>query len=105
MKKLYVGNLSYDVNEDHLNELFADCGQIAQLNLIVDKFSGRSKGFAFVEFSEQSAVDKALELNGNDFHGRPLRISIARERSREGGGGRRSGSGGGFGGKRQHNWN
>jgi len=101
-KKLYVGNLSYDAGEEDLRTLFQDCGQIERVDIIKDKMSGRSKGFAFVEMATSEEAEKALELNGKEFLGRNLNISEARprqERDRGGHGGGGGGRGrGGFGG-------
>ncbi len=77
--KLYVGNLNFDVKEDQLKELFAPHGEIKDLIIIKDKFSGRSKGFGFVEFSKPEEAQKAADaLNDQDFEGRGLRIAEAK---------------------------
>ncbi len=108
-KKLYVGNLAYSVTEDTLRSLF-ETYQPQSVSLITDKFTGRSKGFGFVEISDDSQADQAIEaMNGKDVEGRALTVNEARplvprgERSGGGfGGGRRDGGGGrgGFGGGR-----
>lgn len=78
-KKLYVGNLSYQVTADQLKDKFAEFGEIASAIVISDKFSGRSKGFGFVEFVNDADADKAIEsLDGQDWEGRPLRVNEAR---------------------------
>lgn len=103
-KKLYVGNLPYAIDDNQLKELFAGYGEIASANVIFDKFSGRSKGFGFVEFSDGEAADKAVEeLDGKDIEGRNIRVNEARPKeprsnNRGGGGGF---GGGGFGGGRR----
>lgn len=98
MKKLYVGNLLYDVTEDDLKELFSEFGEVSSVNLIKNREDNTSKGFGFVEMSEGDAADKAVEeLDGQDYRGRNLRVNEARERS-DGGG--RGGHGGGHGGGR-----
>jgi RNA recognition motif-containing protein len=76
--KVYVGNLSYDTNENGLNELFSQYGEIASLNLIIDKITGKSKGFAFVEMTTEDAAQQVInELNGKDFEGRKLKVNAA----------------------------
>ena len=78
--KLYVGNLAYSITSEELAELFPNS---VGAKVIHDRDSGRSKGFGFVEFADddQINIDKALEMNGQDFHGRPLVVSRAKERS------------------------
>ncbi len=77
--KLYVGNLNYDVTEDQLKELFAQHGEIKDIVIIKDKFTGRSKGFGFVEFATSESAQKAVDaLNGEDLMGRDLRVNEAR---------------------------
>ena len=97
MNKLYVGNLPYDTTADDLKSLFSPFGEIVDVKLISDFATGRSKGFGFVELSDNSSATKAVsELNGKDYQGRPLRVSEAREKQKRGGerGGNR-GEGGG----------
>lgn len=95
--RLYVGNLSYGTTEDVLRDLFQSCGTVTGCNLVIDKFTGKSRGFAFVEMASQDEANKAIaELHGRDCDGRPLTVNEARpreERPRGGGGG-----GGGYGG-------
>ena len=101
MKKLYIGNLSYDASEDDLKELFSAHGEIASVNIIKDKFTNNSKGFGFIEMEDDSAAEAAItELDGNEFQGRKLRVSEARAKTEGGGGrgGRRDGGRGGYGG-------
>ncbi len=77
-KKVYVGNLSYNTNESSLNELFSQYGEVSSLNLIIDKITGRSKGFAFVEMASEDAATQIInELNGKDFEGRKLKVNAA----------------------------
>ena len=84
-KRIYVGNLSYSTTEDELRELFSKHGNVESINLIIDRDTGRSRGFAFVEM-DQSGADAAISaLNGQDLGGRSLRIDEARERGRGGG--------------------
>ncbi len=96
-KKLYVGSLPYSVTETQLRELFEPFGGVESVRLISDKFTGRSKGFGFVEYADNEAADKAIaEMNGKDVEGRTLVVNEARpEEKRERGFG---GGGGGFGG-------
>ena len=85
--KLYVGNLPWSASEDDVRELFAAIGEAHSVNLITERDTGRSRGFAFVEMSKESAERAISELNGKDFGGRPLRINEALDRPRRGGGG------------------
>jgi len=104
-KKLYVGNLSFTATEEDLRELFAKYGEVASVSLLKDKFSGRSRGFGFVEMTNPEEADKAIaELNGQDFQGRAIRVDEARQTEsrgpRMGGGGPSRGGRGGGGGRR-----
>jgi len=95
MNKIYVGNLPFSVDEQELHQMFEQFGEIESANLIIDRASGRSKGFGFVSFKDKGAMSKALSLNDTEINGRKLRVNEARERT-EGGGGRsgdRRGSG------------
>jgi cold-inducible RNA-binding protein len=97
-KKLFVGGLPYATTDDELKEYFSAAGTVASAQVIMDKFSGRSKGFGFVEMSSDEEADKAIEMfNGKDFGGRSLAVNEARPRTE---GGPRGGSRGGFGGGR-----
>lgn len=79
-KKLYVGNLAFSATEEQLKQHFSKCGKVESAKIIMDKMSGRSKGFAFVEMSTEDEARQALdELNGQDFGGRPLRLDLAKE--------------------------
>jgi len=99
--KIYVGNLSYNTKEEDLKELFTQAGTVASVALIKDRDTGQSKGFAFVEMSNQAEAEKAIQMfNGYTMDNRPLKVNLARpkeERSFGGGGYGRSG-GGGYGG-------
>ena len=78
-KKLYVGGLSYDTTEDSLKEAFAKAGTVESVAIIIDKMSGRSKGFGFVEMSSDEEAQKAIEMwNGKEFEGRSLTVNEAR---------------------------
>ncbi len=99
-KNIYVGNLPYDTTGDDLVELFQSYGTVTSGQVIIDKFSGRSRGFGFVEMSNDDESQAAIEaLNGSPYGGRPLTVNEARPREdRGGGGGGGRGSGGGGGG-------
>src|SRR5580658_9596003 len=103
--KLYVGNLSFDTTENDLQDLFAQHGPVSEVNLITDRMTGRSRGFAFVTMSTPEAAQAAITaLSGKDIQGRALTVNEARPREEHGGGGggggggRRNGGGGGGGG-------
>lgn len=100
-KKLYVGGLSYDTTEDTLRDTFSQAGTVESANIIIDRSSGRSKGFGFVEMSSDEEAQKAVEtLNGKDLDGRNLTVNEARpQESRPRGGGGGYGGGGGRGGR------
>lgn len=77
--KLYVGNLSYQVDDAMLSKYFAEAGEVVEAKVIVDKMSGRSKGFGFVTMADAEMAKKAIEmLNEKDMDGRKIRVSIAR---------------------------
>ena len=88
---LYVGNVSFDATEGDLLGLFEKCGKVVRCNLILDKFTNRPRGFAFVEMGTQEEAGKAIaDLDGKDFLGRALKVNEARpreDRPRDGGGG------------------
>lgn len=93
-KKLYVGNLSFQATADQVRELFASFGEVENVNLVTDRYSGRSRGFAFVEMVSEEAATKAREaLSGKPFQERNLTIDWARPESSSGGGARRGGEG------------
>ena len=95
-KKLYVGNLGYGVTGGDLEKLFAAHGTVESAQVIMDRDSGRSKGFGFVEMSSAGEAQAAIAaLNGKEVDGRALTVNEAKPR--EGGGGRRGGHGGGGG--------
>ncbi len=78
---IYVGNLSYDAADGDLQELFEQYGTVNSARVITDKFSGRSKGFGFVDMPDSAEANTAIEnLNEQDFQGRPLRVNEARPR-------------------------
>ena len=87
--KLYVGNLSYNTSEDELRDVFAEYGQPDSVKIIMDRDSGRSKGFGFVEFADDQQAKAAMSaLNGREFGGRALTVNEARTREDGGRGGR-----------------
>ena len=96
-KKLYVGNLPFSTTDEQLRDMFEPHGRTQSVNVIVDRETGRSRGFAFVEFETDEGAQAAREaLDGKDIEGRPLRVNEAYERGSRGGGG----GGGGYGGRR-----
>jgi RNA recognition motif-containing protein len=96
-RKLYVGNLGYGVTDSELSQLFEAYGQVESAQIIMDRDTGRSKGFGFVEMkNDQEAQAAIAALNGKDHGGRALTVNEARPKT-EGGG--RGGSGGGYGGR------
>jgi RNA recognition motif-containing protein len=97
-KKLYVGNLSYDTSDSKLQEMFEEYGSVQSAQVIMDRDTGRSKGFGFVEMGSDEEARAAINgLNGKEVGGRALTVNEARPREERGGGGR-SGGGGGRGG-------
>lgn len=83
--KLYVGNLSYNVQSADLNEFFGQFGTVTSANVIMDRETGRSKGFAFVEMSDKSEGEEAISQgNGQDFLGRSIKISEAKPQENKG---------------------
>ena len=85
-KKLYVGNLSYNVSSSSLEQLFSPFGAVESAEVIQDRETGRSKGFGFVEMSDESAARQAIaELNASEFDGRPLTVNEAKPRESRGG--------------------
>ncbi|KKQ32203.1 MAG: RNP-1 like protein RNA-binding protein [Candidatus Nomurabacteria bacterium GW2011_GWA1_37_20] len=106
-KKLYVGNLSYTTTEDSLKDAFSKAGTVASATLVIDKMSGRSRGFGFVEMSSDEEAEKAVTMwDGKDLDGRMVKVNEARPMEdrparRFGGGGGDRGFGGG---NRRGNW-
>src|SRR5207248_3255207 len=99
--KLYVGNLSFNTTENELQELFSQAGTVQEVSLMQDKFTGKSRGFAFVTMSSEEDAQNAIsKLNGQTVEGRALTVNEARPREPRppGGGGRGYGGGGGGGG-------
>src|SRR4051794_31664204 len=95
MTNVFVGNLSFQTTQDDLNSIFSQYGAVERVNIVTDRTTGQSRGFAFVEMSSRSEAESAISaLNGTDLHGRTLNVNEARPKSE----GARSGSrsGGGF---------
>lgn len=106
MKRIFVGNLSWKATEDHLKPLFEPFGVVISVRIVTDQFTGKSRGFAFVEMETPEAAQKAVqELDNKPLLDRNLRVSLAQERTerrdspRGGEGSRRGGGGGGGGGR------
>lgn len=102
-KKLYVGNLSWGITDDSLKAAFGECGNVVSAQVSIDRMTGRSRGFAFVEFDADEAAQAAIaRFDGQDLDGRPLRVNVAMPREegapRRSFGGNAGGSRGGFGG-------
>lgn len=92
--RLFVGNLSYKTMESDLMEHFTQAGAINSVDLMLDKFTGKSRGFAFIEFANAADANKAVDMFHNkDFQGRALTVNIAKPREERGGGGQRFGAG------------
>jgi RNA recognition motif-containing protein len=104
MTKIYIGGLPYQTDEDQLTQMFSTYGEVASAKVITDRDTGRSKGFGFVEMSDDAAAKKAIaELHEAELGGRTITVNEARpmeQRSGGGGGGRGGSGGGGGGGKR-----
>jgi len=106
-RKLYVGNLPYSSDQQSLEATFSECGTVDSVNVITDRDTGQSKGFAFVEMSSDSEAQKAIqELNGKSLDGREIKVNEAKPRENRGGGGGggRGGYGGGGGGGGGNRW-
>lgn len=89
--KLYVGNFPFTVEENQLRDIFTPYGDIEEFAMIKDRDTGRPKGFAFVTFASQQSAEQALEQDGKDLDGRPLKVNMAQEKPARGG---RAGGGG-----------
>ncbi len=87
-KKLFVGSLSWDTNDEALREAFSPHGEISEAVVITDRDTGRSRGFGFVTFEDDEAADAAMAaLNGTELDGRTIRVDVAQAKQRSGGGG------------------
>lgn len=99
--KLYVGNLSYDTSEEDLRKSFGEFGTVESVTLVTDKYTGKSKGFAFVEMSTREEAQAAMSgLNGTQLGDRTLKVDEARPKPERRGGGGGGGGRGGYGGRR-----
>jgi RNA recognition motif-containing protein len=97
---IYVGNLPFNATEADLQQLFSEHGQVSRASVVIDRETGRSRGFGFVEMADDGQAQNAINaLNQKDFGGRPLVVNVARPREAAGGGGGRGGWGGGGGGR------
>ena len=102
MTNVFVGNLSFQTTQDDLNSAFAQYGAVERVNVVTDRMTGQSRGFAFVEMTSRPEAESAISaLNGADLHGRTLNVNEARPKTEGAGGGyggsgNRSGGGGGF---------
>ncbi|HYR41504.1 MAG TPA: RNA-binding protein [Terriglobia bacterium] len=95
-KKIYVGNLSFQTTETDLSNMFGEIGQVESVQIITDRDTGRSKGFGFVQMSDDAAAEKAIaQLNGREIGGRNLTVNEARPMQRKDFGGHGGGGGGG----------
>jgi RNA recognition motif-containing protein len=102
MKKIFVGNLSFNATEDAVQSMFAAYGTVDSVSLVTDRDTGQARGFGFVEMSVDAEAVRAISsLNGKELGGRALTINEARPK--EFGGGYRGSGGGGFGGQRRNN--
>ncbi|WP_372775858.1 RNA recognition motif domain-containing protein [Mangrovibacterium sp.] len=98
---IFVGNLNYNITEDDLREIFEEYGELSSVKLISDKFTGKSKGFGFVEMADDAEAKKAIEeLNGAEVEGRTMVVNESIEKKREPRDNNRRPGGGGFGGGR-----
>ena len=96
--KLFVGNISFNTTENDLNDAFAAFGTVTEANLMMDRMSGRPRGFGFVTMSSAEEAQQAIDaLNGKELDGRALTVNVARPREERSGGGRREYPGGGGG--------
>jgi RNA recognition motif-containing protein len=99
-RKLYVGNLGFDVTNQELQDAFAAVGTCESVAVITERETGRSRGFGFVEMASEAEAEKAIqELDGREIKGRAIRVSAAQEQGGRGGGGGGRGGGGGGGGR------
>jgi RNA recognition motif-containing protein len=97
--RLYVGNLAFQTTETEIQDAFSQVGTVTEVKLVLDRETGRSRGFAFVSMGSDAEAQKAIaEMNGRNLDGRDLRVNEAEDRQRGGGGGGGGGGGRGFGG-------
>ncbi|MBT4053144.1 MAG: RNA-binding protein [Bacteroidetes Order II. Incertae sedis bacterium] len=104
MKNIFVGNLPWRTDDQELENLFSQYGEVLSAKVISDRETGRSRGFGFVEMEDDAALEAIENLNGQEMDGREIRVNEANDRpQRSGGGGHRGGGGGGGGGHRGGN--
>jgi len=96
--QLFIGNLAFSTTKEDLESAFSVYGQIVEVKIPTDRYTGRVRGFAFVTFGNQQDAERALALDGKEINGRPIRVNVAQEKKSDGGG-RGSRSGGGQGGR------
>ena len=85
-QKLYVGGIPYSSTEDEIKNYFAEAGEVASVTIITDRYTGRSRGFGFVEMADEEGAKKAIEMfEGKDYEGRKLTVNVARPREERGG--------------------
>jgi RNA recognition motif-containing protein len=103
LKKIFVGNLDFGATEESIHSLFAPYGSVESVHLVMDRETGRSRGFAFVEVPEAAADQAITALNGTKVGGRAINVNEARPKAERGGGGFREGHGGAPQ-RREHRW-
>lgn len=81
--KIYVGNIAFTVTEDDLKEIFSKYGPLEELKLVIDRATGRSRGFCFITFQKQFDAEASLQLNDTDINGRKMSVSMAKEREKK----------------------
>jgi RNA recognition motif-containing protein len=105
MMNIFVSNLSFKADEESLKQLFQNYGEVNSCKIITDKFTGKSRGFGFVEMKNDEDGQKAIDgLNESDFDGRNISVSVAKPRTEGGGGGGNRNFGGGGGGGERKRW-
>lgn len=87
-RKVFVGGLSWDTDNNSLNDFFTQCGEVVEAKVITDRETGRSRGFGFVSFTEVDSATRAIDMNGEELDGRAIRVDYANDQGRGGGGGR-----------------
>lgn len=104
-KKLFVGSLSWDTTDEHLQSAFAPYGEVTEAKVITDRDTGRSRGFGFVTFANDESAKAAIAaLDGKDLDGRSIKVNEAQDKPRDGGGRSGGGFGGGGGNRRNNRW-
>lgn len=102
---IYVGNVDYHLSEDQLKELFEEFGEVSSVKIVTDKFTGRSKGFGFVEMDNDAEAQEAIDaLNGKTVNNREITVNKARPKTEGGGGNFNRGGGGNYGNRRDNRY-